>query len=101
MASEYDKRKITRTYYTILVCIDEGAGQYEECDEISAKQCPQDLLGACKRVVELVEHDKDFKDEPKWKYFVVKNEEDDDTNWQTFYKVYKYRGKWKYKRTDY
>ena len=101
MAKEYDKQNITNTFYDIIICADMGAGQLEECDYVDKRYVPQDLVGACKKVIELMGYDKDFKDEPNWKYLVVKHEEDNDTDWQTFYKVYKYRGKWKYKRVDY
>ena len=97
MASEYHKENIVETYFTILILDDCG----NECDEIGRKHCSQDLIGACKQVVECIEHDKDFKDEPKWSYLVVKHELDNDSDWHTFYKVYKYSGKWKYKRVDF
>lgn len=94
MAKEYKKENIVKTYFTIAIL----DSCFDEYDEVSPKNCPQDLVGACKHVIELIKLDKDFKDEPKWYYRVIKHEEDDDTDWQTAYKVYKYKGQWKYKK---
>ena len=91
--SEYKKENIIKTYWTIDI-IDSCGDRF---DEIAPRNCPQDLIGACKRVIEMMKSDKDFKDEPKWDYRVIKHEEDADTDWQTAYKVYKYRKQWKYK----
>ena len=94
---EYKKENIIDTYFTIDILDSCWRISGEVYDEISRKRCPQDLREACRRVVELIEHDKEFKDEPKWSYRVIKHEEDDKNDWQTAYKVYKYRGRWKYK----
>lgn len=98
MSDTYDKRNIVKTYFTIIVLDSCG----DEYDEIGVRHCPQDLVGACKHVIELTKHDKELGPEyGTWSYLVCKNEEDDTTNWLTFYKVYKYRGKWKAKQVDY
>ena len=98
MAKEYKKENITQTYFTIDILDDCWKITGDTYDEIGKKDCPQDLIGACKKVVEMIKNDKDYKDEPKWDYRVIKHEEDDDTDWQTAFKVYKYRGKWKYRK---
>lgn len=47
------------------------------------------------------QHDKELgSDYGVWDYRIVKHEEDDNTDWQTIYKVYKYRGKYKVKIDD-
>lgn len=97
---EYKKENIKKSYLEIWV-LDAGGSVY---DYITGKNCPQDFISACKKVIELIKDDKELRKEYgcwSWSYLVVKNEEDDDTNWQTFYKVYKYANKWKYKRVDY
>ena len=101
MVSEDRKENIVDTYFTIYILDSCFRYSGEVYDEISRKHCPQDLIGACKRVIEMMKDDKDFKDEPKWSYLVVKHEEDKENDWQTFYKVYKYRGKWKCKEVDF
>lgn len=94
---EYKKENIIDTYWTIDILDDCWRISGDVYDEISRKDCPQDLIGACKKVVEMIESDKGRIDEPKWEYRVIKHEEDEENDWQTAYKVYKYRGKWKYK----
>ena len=107
--SEYDKSKITNTYYTILILDSCG----DIFDELSKWQCTNnseerrarvewvDIIDACKRVIEMKKHDKELGSEfGVWDYRVVKHEEDEDNDWQTIYKVFKYRGKWKYKIDD-
>jgi hypothetical protein len=94
---EYKKENIVDTYWTIDILDSCWKISGDVYDEISRKHCPQDLIGACKKVVEMIEHDKELKDEPKWEYRVIKHEEDEDNDWQTAYKVYKYRGQWKFK----
>lgn len=98
MAEIYDKLNITNTYFTIAI-LDSCDDVYDEFDE---KHTPQDLKSACLKVIDLMKEDKELgSDYGVWSYLVVKHEEDDTTDWQTFYKVYKYRGKWKCKRVDY
>lgn len=93
----YDKSKIVETYYTITILDSCG----DEYDEIPKRSCPQSLKEACLRVVEMIQCDRELgSDFGIWNYVVVKHEVDDDTDWQTKYKVYKYRGRWKYKRIE-
>lgn len=96
---EYKKENITDTYYTIDILDSCWKISGDVYDEISRKSCPQDLLGACRRVVEMINHDRELGEEigGKWEYRVIKHEEDDENDWQTAYKVYKYRGRWRYK----
>ena len=95
---EYNKANIINTYFTIDILDDCWKISHDVYDEVSKKNCPQDLVGACKKVVEMIKHDKELgPDYGKWDYRVIKHEEDDTTDWQTAYKVYKYRGQWKYK----
>lgn len=92
--AEYEKSKITDTYFTIEI-LDSCGDRY---DEIGRKDCPQDLIGACKKVVEMKKHDRELGTNfGIWDYRVIKHEEDEENDWQTAYKVYKYRGGWKYK----
>ena len=95
--AEYKKESIINTYWTIDILDSCWKISGEVYDEISPRNCPQDLIGACKLVVEMIKNDKNFKDESKWDYRVIKHEEDADNDWQTAYKVYKYRGQWRYK----
>ena len=95
---DYKKENIIKVYYTISV-LDDCGNEYEE---LSERQCPQDLVGACKKVVEMIKDDRELGEEyGRWFYLVVKHEEDAENDWQTFYKVFKYRGRWKCKATDY
>ena len=97
MSNDYQKENIVETYYTISILDDCG----NEYDEIGKKSCQQSLVDACKKVIEMTKQDKILGEEyGVWFYLVVKHEEDNDTDWQTFYKVFKYRGKWRYKETD-
>ena len=96
--SEYKKENIIKTYWTIDILDSCWKISGDVYDEISEKNCPQDLIGACKLVVENIERDKRLGAKYGfWDYRVIKHEEDAENDWQTAYKVYKYRGKWKYK----
>lgn len=93
----YDKSKIIETYYTITIFDSCG----DEYDEIPKRSCPQNLKEAFLRVIEMIQHDRELgSDFGIWSYLVVKHEIDDDTDWTTEYKVYKYRKQWRYKRVD-
>ena len=94
---EYDLKNIKETYYTITI-LDSCDDEY---DEIPRRNCPQTLKEACLRVVEMIQHDRELgTDYGVWSYLVVKHEVDDDTDWISTYKVYKYRKQWRYKRVD-
>ena len=94
----YDVKKIKKVYYTIAI-LDSCNDVY---DEITEKHVPQNLIDACKFVIEQIKHDKELGDDfGIWSYLVVKHEEDDNTDWQSFYKVYKYRNQWRYKQVNY
>lgn len=96
MAKEYNKANIVKTYYSVVI-LDSCGDIYEECFKDLLGKELLEIKSAMLLVIEMKKHDKDFKDEPKWDYRIAKHEEDDDTDWQTIYKVYKYRGRYKVK----
>ena len=104
MAKEYKKENIINTYFTIAILDDCFKIHGEIYDEINKLHTPQNLIDACKRVIELYNDDRERrkydKGEIVWDYRVIKHEEDDSTDWQTAYKVYKYKGRWKFYRDD-
>ena len=94
MAKTYNKANIINTYFTIII-LDSCGDIY---DEIYGIHCPQTLIECGKRILEMKQHDKELGDEfGVWDYRIGKHEEDDDSDWQTVYKVYKYRGRYKIK----
>ena len=99
--AEYKKENIINTYWTIDILDSCWKISGDVYDEIPPRYCPQDLIGACKKVVEMLKDDMERRKhddgEPVWEYRVIKHEEDEENDWQTAYKVYKYRGRWKYK----
>jgi hypothetical protein len=96
MAKEYRKENIVKTYYSVII-LDDCDNIVEEVEKDALGNPLLDLKSACMMVLDYKRTDKDFKDEPKWDYRIGKHEEDDDTDWQTIYKVYKYRGRYKVK----
>lgn len=98
MAKEYNKDNIKNTYFTIAILDDCFNIHGEIYDEITGVHCPQTLLGCARKVVEMKNHDKELGAEyGKWDYRIIRHEEDDDSDWQTAFKVYKYRNQWKVK----
>lgn len=68
-------------------------------DEYDSIQCRhEEFIDVCKRVIDMKKHDKLLGSEfGIWDYRIIRHEIDDNTDWYNVYKVYKYRGKWKYK----
>lgn len=94
----YCKDKITKTYFTILV-LDASGDIYDEITKDIDHKEFTNIINAAKCVINMMKTDKELGEElgGKWSYRIGKHEEDDDTDWQTIYKLYKYKGKWKYK----
>ena len=91
---EYSPKNIINTYFTIAI-LDSCGDVY---DEITGIHCPQTLIGCGRKIIEMKNHDKELGSEfGDWNYRICKHEEDDDTDWQTVYKVYKYRNQYKIK----
>lgn len=101
MAQEYNKNNIKNTYFTIAILDDCFKIHGEVYDEIRGVHCPQTLLGCARKVVEMLKDDKERRKYDEgwivWDYRIIKHEEDDDSDWQTAYKVYKYRNQYKVK----
>ena len=94
MAKEYNKNNIIKTYYSIII-LDACGDIYEE---ITGKRCPQTMTECAKQIIEMKKHDKELGSEYGVQdYRIGYHEEDDDTDWQTVYKLYKYKGKYKVK----
>lgn len=98
---EYDAKNIVKTYYSILI-LDACNDIYEEMfkdvfgsEFTSMKQCVYEII-------KMKQHDKELGEEfGTWDYRIAKHEEDDDSDWQTIYKLYRYDGKWKVKVDEY
>lgn len=94
MAETYKKESVLKTYFTIVI-LDSCGDIY---DEISGVHCPQTLIDCGRKILEMKQTDKELgKDYGTWDYRICKHEEDEDTDWQTVYKVIKYRGQYKIK----
>lgn len=97
---EYNKANIVKTYYSIII-LDSCGDIYEECFKDRFGKDYLDIKTAMLAVIDMKKADKELgKDWGEWDYRIAKHEEDDDTDWQTIYKMYKYRGKWKLKVDD-
>ena len=97
MAKEYRKENILKVYYSIVI-LDDCGGIYDEIFKDQFRREFKDLIETAKQVIEMKKHDKELGSEyGVWDYRIAKHEEDDDTDWQTVYKVYKYRNRWKIK----
>lgn len=96
--NEYDKTKIIKTYYSILI-LDSCLDIYEEMEKDAFGKPFLELKDACYRVLDMMKLDKELGEENggKWYYRIAKHEEDNENDWQTIYKLYKYRGRWKVK----
>lgn len=91
MAKEYNKNNIKKVYFTIII-LDACGDIYDEIGPFTA------INETVKRIFDMKKTDKELGDEyGVWDYRIGYHEEDDDTDWQTVYKVYKYRGVWKVK----
>ena len=91
----YDKKNIVNTYWSILI-LDACGDIYEEYEGRKGElTCAKDCAAW---VLHNMKNDKELGAEyGTWDYRFVKHEEDDDTDWTTVYKVYKYRGRYKWK----
>lgn len=98
MAKEYKKENIVNTYYEILI-LDACGSIYDYIYKNDEKQPFRDINEPAKKIIKMMKTDKELGEKlgGKWSYRIAKHEEDDDTDWQTIYKLYKYRGVWKYK----
>lgn len=104
---EYEPSQIIRTYYTILI-LDSCGDEYDELHKYQVGNDPKayrnredwdNIIEPAKYIIEMKKSDKELgKDYGEWDYIIVKHEEDEDSDWQSDYKVYKYRGQWRYKR---
>ena len=91
---EYNIENIKNTYFTIVILDSCG----DEYDEITGIHCPQTLVGCARKIIEMKQHDKELgADFGVWDYRIFKHEEDDDSDWLTEYKVYKYKNQYKVK----
>ncbi len=97
MAKEYRKENILKVYYSIII-LDDCGNIYDEIFRDQFRRPFTDLKETALAVVDMKKHDKELGSEfGVWDYRIGKHEEDDDTDWQTVYKVYKYRNRWKIK----
>lgn len=97
MAKEYNKANIVKTYYSIIILDACGDIYSEEFKDLFGKEL-LDIRSAMLRVIDMKKSDKELgKDWGVWDYRIAKHEEDEDTDWQTVYKLYKYRNKYKVK----
>ena len=98
MENEYKKENIQYTYYTIVI-LDSCGDPYDEIykDHTTGKEFTN-IRECAKLIIEMKKHDKELCDEyGVWDYRICKHEEDKTNDWQTVFKVYKYRGVWKVK----
>ena len=94
---EYDKSKILKVYYTILI-IDSCGDIYDEICK-GKNEDWDNIIEPAKRIIEMKKSDKELGDEyGVWDYRIAKHEEDNDSDWQSEYKIYKYKRQWRYKR---
>lgn len=98
MAKEYNKSNIVKTYYSVII-LDDCGDIYEEMEKNPLTHEPfKDLTEAAKCILDMKSSDKELGEEyGRWDYRIGKHEEDDDTDWQSVYKLYKYKGCWKVK----
>lgn len=91
---------MNKPYYTILI-LDSCGDVYEEMLHNEEKKPFLSLRETALKVIDMKKHDKELgSDFGIWDYRIVKHEEDDETDWVSIYKVYKYAGKWKCKYDD-
>ena len=95
---EYRKENILNTYYSIVI-LDSCGDIYDEVFTNHETHKPfTDLKETALKVIDMMNEDKVLGEEyGTWGYRISKHEEDDDTDWQTVYKLYKYRGRYKVK----
>ena len=93
MANEYKKENITKTWFEIIIL--DGTG--EIYDSITGVHCPQTLIGCARKIDELKQHDVEIGEKGIWDYRVGMHEEDENTDWYSIYKIYKYKGKYRAK----
>lgn len=94
---EYNKANIVKTYYSIVI-LDSCGDIYDEDFKDQFGKELLDIKTTMLIVLDMMKTDKELGEEyGKWGYRIAKHEEDDDTDWQTIYKMYKYRGKYKLK----
>ena len=97
MAKEYKKENIIKTYYSIII-LDACNDIYDEMLKDEFRVPFTDIKQCVCKIIEMKQHDKELgKDYGTWDYRIGKHEEDDDTDWQTIYKMYKYKGRYKVK----
>ena len=90
--------KIIKTTYEIII-LDACGDEYDNIDTNDEHKPFSNLKEVCKYVVEMKKHDKELGAEfGVWDYRVVRWEETKDTRYYSVFKVYKYKGMWKYKR---
>ena len=83
-----------KTYYTILI-LDSCGDIY---DEITNKQQWTSIKEPMLKIIEMKQDDKELgADYGVWDYRIARHEEDDENDWQTILKIYKYRNVWKVK----
>lgn len=71
----------------------------DACGNVYDEIGPWKNINDCaKKIIEMQKHDKELGSEyGVWDYRIVYHEEDDDSDWQTVYKLYKYKGHYKIK----
>lgn len=92
---EYNKKNIIKTYFSILV-LDSNGDIYDEIFKNEYNKPFQDLKEVVKRIIDMKKTDKELgKTYGVWSYRIGKHEEDQYNDWQTVYKLRKYKNKYK------
>ena len=96
---EYKEENIRRTYFGVLI-LDEYDNVVEEVFNDDLHRPLVDVKQCVCYIIRMKKHDKELgKEYGVWSYRLCIHEEDDDTDWQTIYKVSVRKNKY-YLRVD-
>ena len=93
------EEKIIETSYSIVI-LDSGGAIYDEVFKDSMRKPFASLKDALMEVILMKQSDKELGECDCWDYRVVKHEVSEKYDYQSIYKVYRYRNKWMYKFDD-
>lgn len=94
---EYNKNNIIKTTYSIVI-LDACGNVYEEVFKDKFGNEFLNIRDCAYLIIEMKKTDKELgKNFGVWDYRICEHEEDNDTDWQTVYKLFKYKGHYKVK----